>query len=56
MERMKPAKCDKTRLEDFSDEELDAFGEGARGLLVEAELKIRLARHEMARIQGRVGL
>ena len=49
--RMKPAKRDKTRLEDFSDEELDAFGEGARGLLVEAELKIRLARDEMARIQ-----
>ncbi len=48
---MKPAKCDNTRLEDFSDEELDAFGEDARGLLVEAELKIRLARHEMARIQ-----
>ena len=48
---MKPAKRDKTRLEDFSDEELDAFGEGAQGLLVEAELKIRLARDEMARIQ-----
>ena len=48
---MKPAKCDNTRLEDFPDEELDAFGEDARGLLVEAELKIRLARHEMARIQ-----
>jgi hypothetical protein len=39
---------DKTRLQDFSDEELDAFGEAARELLVEAELKIRLARYQIA--------
>jgi hypothetical protein len=44
-------KRDKTRLADFSDEELDAFGEGARELLVEAELKIRLARYQIARME-----
>lgn len=44
-------KRDKTRLQDFSDEELGAFGEGARELLVEAELKIRLARHQIAMLQ-----
>ena len=44
-------KRDKTRLSEFSDEELDAFGEAARSLLVEAELKIRLARYHIAMMQ-----
>lgn len=42
---------DKTRLRDFSDMELDAFGECAQSLLVEAELKIRYARWNLARIE-----
>jgi hypothetical protein len=42
---------DKTRLRDFSDEELDAFGEAARNLLVEAELKKRLAQYQIAMMQ-----
>jgi hypothetical protein len=42
---------DKTRLEEFSDEELDAFGEAARSLLVEAELKRRLAQYQIAVMQ-----
>lgn len=42
---------DKTRLQEFSDEELDAFGESARELLVEAELKARLAGYQIAMMQ-----
>jgi len=42
---------DKTRLEDFSDEELDALVEGSLSLRVEADLKMRLARYELGMAQ-----
>lgn len=42
---------DKTRLEDFSEEELDAWVECARSLRVEADLKMRLARYKLGLAQ-----
>jgi hypothetical protein len=39
---------DKTRLEEFSDEELEAVAECERSLLVEAELKKRYCRWQIA--------
>jgi sugar phosphate isomerase/epimerase len=41
---------DKTHVEEFSDEELDAIVEGARSLRVEAELKMRLVRYELGMV------
>jgi hypothetical protein len=46
---------DKTRLEDFSDEELDALVEGSLSLRVEADLKMRLARYELGMAQEELG-
>ena len=42
---------DKTHIADFSDEELDALVEGSLSLCVEAELKMRLARYQLAMAQ-----